>query len=427
MSETDFRIALLIDADNAPSGKIDLILSELAKYGIVNIRRAYGNWKNPGLQGWESVLHEYAIRPIQQFDYTKGKNATDVALVIDAMDLLYTQKLDAFCIVSSDCDFTPLIMRILTSGFRVYGFGEKKTPLPFVSACSKFTYLEALGNGADRVEAVASTFSPVSVIATSAVDGVNVTTFKKTTNELKGDAKLIQLLRNAIDANAGDDGWAFLGAVGHHISNQTSFDSRNYGFKKLSDLVVACELFDVERRNGQIYVRDKRSGKKAQAQGELNAVVLALSLQERYRRLLTKKNWPQVPKASLLAFHLALCKATPGSSKEIMAECSRMLSQSMSLDEVESAFGVFWKAKLFDIVDVRDSSFGLKKTLRFQGSKNILRRIDDALLSRLLSACRETGAPVEVREIKPLLYYEYEDSVLDGLVGNLLREIENKD
>lgn len=145
MSEPEKRIALLIDADNAPASKIDEVLAEVARYGVANVRRAYGNWKSPRLKGWEAVLHEYAIRPIQQFAYSKGKNASDMAMVIDAMDLLYARNLDGFAIVSSDADFTPMVMRLLTDGVKVYGFGEKKTPEPFVNACSKFTYLEALG------------------------------------------------------------------------------------------------------------------------------------------------------------------------------------------------------------------------------------------------------------------------------------------
>ena len=138
-------IALLIDADNSPASKIEEILDELAKYGVINIRRAFGNWKSPHLKGWEAVLHDYAIQPMQQFAYTKGKGATDAAMIIDAMDLLYTKDLNGFCIVSSDSDFTPLVMRIRANGLKVFGFGEKKTPEPFVNACSKFLYLENLG------------------------------------------------------------------------------------------------------------------------------------------------------------------------------------------------------------------------------------------------------------------------------------------
>ena len=144
MAEGERRIALLIDADNAPAAKIDVILAEVARHGAANVRRAYGNWKSPHLKSWEAVLHSYAIRPIQQFAYSSGKNASDMAMVIDGMDLLYARNLDAFAIVSSDADFTPLVMRILTEGLKVYGFGQRKTPEPFVNACSQFTYVEGL-------------------------------------------------------------------------------------------------------------------------------------------------------------------------------------------------------------------------------------------------------------------------------------------
>src|SRR5438046_2776722 len=142
MIEKQARIALLIDADNSPASKIDVILAELAKAGVTNIRRAYGNWKKDGLKGWEAVLHEYAIRPVQQFDYSKGKNATDMVMVIDAMDLLYTDQPEVFGIVSSDADFTPLVMHLKAKGAQVFGFGAKKTPMPFVNACSRCLYLE---------------------------------------------------------------------------------------------------------------------------------------------------------------------------------------------------------------------------------------------------------------------------------------------
>jgi uncharacterized LabA/DUF88 family protein len=242
------RIALLIDADNCPAAKIEVILDELAKYGVTNVRRAYGNWKSSGLKCWEDVLHEYAIQPIQQFAYTKGKNATDSAMIIDAMDILYTQKLDGFCIASSDSDFTPLVMRIRANGLKVYGFGEKKTPMPFVNACSKFLYLETLG-----------------VPAPSEEDATAASVQKKSGKELKGDAKLVSLLRNAVDACAEEDGWAGLSAVGSQISNQASFDPRNYGYKKLGDLVEATGLFESERRGRERFLRDKRTARKVAA------------------------------------------------------------------------------------------------------------------------------------------------------------------
>lgn len=239
MQQSESKIALLIDADNAPASKINAILSEIAKYGVANIRRAYGNWKNPTLKGWEDCLHEYAIHPVQQFDYTKGKNATDAALIIDAMDLLYTQNLDAFAIVTSDCDFTPLVMRILTNGLKVYGFGEKKTPPPFVYACSTFLYLETI----DRTDDLEASKVAASV--------------KKTGKELKQDTKLMNLLRGAVSSTQDDDGWSSLAEVGAHIANQASFDPRNYGYGKLSGLFEAIDLFKILRKNKIVYVRSK--------------------------------------------------------------------------------------------------------------------------------------------------------------------------
>jgi len=237
MTEPEKRIALLIDADNAPAGKIDVILAEVARYGVANVRRAYGNWKSPHLKSWEAVLHEYAIRPIQQFAYSSGKNASDMAMVIDAMDLLYARNLDGFAIVSSDADFTPLVMRLLTDGEKVYGFGEKKTPLPFVNACSKFTYIEALA--APEENGKAETAAP------------------KNAQDLRGDARLVQMLRSAVESGSGDDGWTRLDVVGSQIGNQASFDPRNYGYRKLSDLVKASGLFEVKQEGKVIWVRDK--------------------------------------------------------------------------------------------------------------------------------------------------------------------------
>lgn len=236
--EPNLKIALFIDADNAPATKLDFILGELAKFGVVNIRKAYGNWKNPILKSWEDCLFENAIQPIQQFDITKGKNATDMALVIDVMDTLYTKQVDIVCLVSSDCDFMPLATRVLADGKMVIGFGERKTPMPFVNSCSKFLYLDDLQH-------------------------VDAASEKKNVN-LKSDTKLINLLRQSIEAVDEDDGWARLGAVGSHISNHASFDPRNYGFKKLSDLFLAIDLFEMKKTNGSVdWVRDKRKPKSA--------------------------------------------------------------------------------------------------------------------------------------------------------------------
>lgn len=230
------KIAVFIDADNAPAKKIDKVLSELARYGVVNIRKAYGNWKNQNLKPWEDVLHEFAIQPIQQFDLTKGKNATDMALVIDVMDILYTKDVDVICLVSSDCDFTPLVTRALADGKFVIGFGERKAPDAFVNSCSRFLYLDD-----EQEEEVP---------------------LQKQTKNLKSDTKLINLLRQAIEACEEDDGWALLGPVGTHITNHASFDQRNYGFKKLSDLFMEIDLFEV-KKTGQtaLWVRDKKRAK----------------------------------------------------------------------------------------------------------------------------------------------------------------------
>jgi uncharacterized LabA/DUF88 family protein len=248
------RIALLIDADNSPAGKIDEVLDELANYGVINIRRAYGDWKSRHLNAWEDVLHEYAIQPIQQFAYTKGKNATDAAMIIDAMDLLYTKQLDGFGIVSSDSDFTPLVMRIRANGLKVFGFGEKKTPSPFVSACSKFLYLETLGAPVETdIKVTAAETGSVAAPAPKAV------AVRLAAKELKSDTRLVSLLRKAVEAGADDEGWAGLGAVGQHISKQASFDSRNYGYAKLKDLYQAIGLFEIQTKDKGVYVRDKRA------------------------------------------------------------------------------------------------------------------------------------------------------------------------
>ncbi len=240
-SSSSDSIALLIDADNAPAAKIDLIMSELASHGVVNIRRAYGNWKKQALSGWENVLHEHAIQPVQHFDLVKGKNATDMALLIDAMDILYTKDVQTFCLVSSDCDFTPLVLRLRAEGKQVIGFGDRKTPEPFINGCTRFHFF-------DEDE---KTKDPGLRESSSG-------------NQLKGNTKLMNTLRSAVRAAEDDDGWAPLGPVGGHISNQGPFDHRTYGFAKLSDLFAAIDLFELQRtKNGNntiIRVRLKKNG-----------------------------------------------------------------------------------------------------------------------------------------------------------------------
>jgi uncharacterized protein (TIGR00288 family) len=236
------RIALLIDCDNVSHNSIEGVLEELAKYGMVNVRHAHGDWNNPSLSGWIERLHPHAIRPMQQFAYTKGKNATDSAMIIDAMDLLYSNNLDAFALMTSDSDFTPLVLRILESGLPVYGFGEKKTPKPFVDACSPFIYTENL---IPEQEEKSST---------------NKKREKKNRNELRKDTALVKLLRTAVEQASEDDGWALMSKVGHYISNNSSFSAINYSYKKLGDLIRATELFDEEMRNEgkTMYIKDGR-------------------------------------------------------------------------------------------------------------------------------------------------------------------------
>lgn len=252
MSNTDIRheirIALLIDADNSPAAKIEVVLAELAKVGMVNIRRAYGNWKKPELKGWESALHPYAIRPMQQFDYTKGKNATDMSLCIDALHLLYTERPDAFAIVSSDSDFTPLVLHLKERGAKVFGFGASKTPLPFVDACSQFLDLDKIAQEIEvENEEVATKPTAPTVVAPT---------------KLRMDTRLVSLLRAATEAAKGEDGWSSLSQVRKQISNQASFDPRNYGYATFGKLVSATELFEVQNdHSSHVKIRDNRKKK----------------------------------------------------------------------------------------------------------------------------------------------------------------------
>lgn len=243
-TENTRKLAVLIDADNAQPSIIEGLLAEIAKYGTANVKRIYGDWTAPHLKSWKDALLQHSIQPIQQFGYTRGKNATDSAMIIDAMDLLYTEKFDGFCLVSSDSDFTKLAARIRESGLVVYGFGERKTPEPFVAACDKFIYTEVLRQVEDE--------------QTGSLD-------QKGTNELKQDTKLVNLLRNAVQAASDESGWAHLAPVGSYIAKQSpDFDPRNYGYSKLGELVKATRLFEMEERpvgEGQskaIYVKDKR-------------------------------------------------------------------------------------------------------------------------------------------------------------------------
>ena len=241
------KLAVLIDADNAQPKIIRALLSEIARYGTAFVKRAYGDWTGTSLKGWKEELLENSIRPIQQFAYTKGKNATDSAMVIDAMDLLYTNRFDGFCLVSSDSDFTRLASRIRESGLVVYGCGERQTPKPFVTACDKFIYIENLTLG----ELAPHVGSPT------------VTSVAKTRTE--DHSHVTRILREAVEATSDHDGWAELSDVGNLVTKRhPDFDPRSYGHRKLSELIAAIPMFEVDRRtlgggkqSSVIYVRVK--------------------------------------------------------------------------------------------------------------------------------------------------------------------------
>ncbi|WP_411031291.1 NYN domain-containing protein [Spongiimicrobium sp. 3-5] len=245
----EVKLAVLIDGDNIPSAFVKEMMEEIAKYGNPTIKRIYGDWTNPQLNKWKNLLLENAITPIQQYGYTKGKNATDSAMIIDAMDILYSGKVNGFCLVSSDSDFTRLATRLREAGMQVFGIGEKKTPNPFIVACDKFIYLEILKkqSSTDTAET-----------AENKEDAKD--TFDKITQ------KEIKLISTTINDVADDDGWAFLGDVGSLLQKkQPNFDSRNYGFQKLTPLIGAIEKFEIERREDAkgrkklIYVKIKES------------------------------------------------------------------------------------------------------------------------------------------------------------------------
>ncbi|TBU94025.1 NYN domain-containing protein [Stutzerimonas kirkiae] len=235
------HLAVLIDADNAPALIVEGLFEEVAKYGVASVKRIYGDWTGPQLGKWKQVLLDHSIQPIQQFAYTKGKNATDSALIIDAMDLLYTRRFDGFCLVSSDSDFTRLAARLREEGLTVYGFGEEKTPKPFVSACDKFIYTEILRD--QPSEPAAS--DKVTPEQASGNDPA-----RKPDDRKKPQKAPVDFIAKVIDDISDDDGWVALGMVGSNINKlRTDFDPRLYGFRKLSDLIKAHpQRFELQER-----------------------------------------------------------------------------------------------------------------------------------------------------------------------------------
>lgn len=267
------RIALLIDADNASTSSLEYVLDEIANLGVANVRRAYGDWGSSHLRGWREALLANAIQPMQQIAYTSKGNASDMAMVIDAMDLLHSGRFDAFALMSSDSDFTPLAMHLRTRGMQVYGFGKAKTPTAFKSACTTFFHVDAPDDvqatasvplvEAQRVAAIETTTAATP--ASTPVPGIPVQPPKKRLGaELRADTGLINLLRSATEATKGEDGWSNLGAITTRIANRGSFTPKNYGYRTLKPLIAATELFEIHPKGN--HVRPLQSkGRKKQA------------------------------------------------------------------------------------------------------------------------------------------------------------------
>ena len=250
-SMNDLRLAVLIDADNVPFANVKEMLEEIAKYGTPTFKRIYADWTKPTVAGWKGVLLVNAITPVQQYSYTSGKNSSDSALIIDAMDILYTGRVDGFCIVSSDSDFTRLATRLREAGMKVFGIGEKKTPTPFISACDKFIYLEILKKQSETKTPSA----PATITKNVKEPAPSIGTI---------DKEFIEMLSDSINDIADEDGWAYLGELGNLIlKKKPDFDPRNYNFKKLVSLVKSIDQFEIDERvTGKnrhilVYVRTK--------------------------------------------------------------------------------------------------------------------------------------------------------------------------
>lgn len=258
----ELKLAVLIDADNVPYSNVKGMMEEIAKFGTPTTKRIYADWTKPNANGWKSVLLEHAITPIQQYSYTVGKNSSDSAMIIDAMDLLYSDKVDGFCIVSSDSDFTRLAIRLRESGMKVIGIGEKKTPNSFIVACDRFIYIEVLDGAIKKTRAIKSPKTATTVTISKTVP-------KPAEKEIvnKIDIQTIELIEDTLDAIGDDDGWAFLGDVGNLIvKKKPEFDPRNYGFSKLTPMLKSLsDILEIDERDSDkkgikhVYVRLKLS------------------------------------------------------------------------------------------------------------------------------------------------------------------------
>ncbi|OOG77939.1 NYN domain-containing protein [Flavobacterium sp. A45] len=252
----ELKLAVLIDADNVPYSNVKGMMEEIAKYGTPTTKRIYADWTKPNANGWKSVLLEHAITPIQQYSYTVGKNSSDSALIIDAMDLLYSDKVDGFCIVSSDSDFTRLAIRLRESGMKVIGMGEKKTPNPFIVSCDRFIFIEVLEGAINKKK-------PKRTASTPAADAKEIKKTPEKETAIKIDNKTIELIEDTIDDICDDDGWAFLGDVGNLIvKKKPEFDPRSYGFNKLTPMLKSLtDILEIDERDSDkkgikhVYVR----------------------------------------------------------------------------------------------------------------------------------------------------------------------------
>ncbi|MCX7711566.1 MAG: NYN domain-containing protein [Clostridia bacterium] len=252
MENQELRLAVLIDAENVPYSNIKGVMEEIAKYGIPTIKRIYGDWTKPSIVGWKNVLLENAITPIQQYSYTSGKNSSDSAMIIDAMDILYSGKVEGFCIISSDSDFTRLATRLREAGMKVYGIGERKTPNPFIVACDKFIYIEIINNVSSKQDNSSS--------------GKESNASRESKSPIiKIGEEIVSLISASVTDVADENGWAFLGDVGSLIiKKQPDFDPRNFGFSKLTSLMKSLKQFEIDERESgnyrikHIYVRNKK-------------------------------------------------------------------------------------------------------------------------------------------------------------------------
>jgi len=267
MKKEQQNISVLIDCDNVSYKYAEDIFNDISKYGTVNIRRAYGNWKDKKLIGWEKLLQQYNIQPIQQFSYTQGKNATDIAMIIDIMDLLYTKELSGVALVTSDSDFTPIVTRILSDGLTVYGYGESKTPSAFTNACSQFIYVENLS---PKIKTTKSEEAEV----ISHDEYSSTTGYRGNNYDIKKDNKLKKFILNAVHQTSEDNDWSDVKDIGLYIKQNSSFSPINHGFNKLGDLIKALEIFDVAYTNDRLTMLIREKTGKYPEIGNLKDFVL---------------------------------------------------------------------------------------------------------------------------------------------------------